>query len=112
MDRVGLRAGARAFNSQYFHKAHEIWEEIWNDSVGEEKQFVGGLVRIAAGYLKLAIGQQNGASKLLKSGCGILSNVDNLESGLDLSSLIDFSEALLRNFKAGRKLGDIEYPKI
>ena len=69
-----MQAGATAFNSRYFHKAHEIWEEIWNDSVGDEKRFVGGLGQLAAGYLKLVIGQQSGARKLLKSGWRVLSS--------------------------------------
>ena len=112
MNRVGLRAGATAFNSRYFHKAHEIWEEIWNDSVGDEKRFVGGLVQLAAGYLMRAIGQQNGARKLLKSACGVLSSSGNVDSGLNLSSLIDFSEALFRSMEGGGKRGEIEYPKI
>ena len=58
LNRAGLRAGAMAFNSEQFHKAHEIWEAIWNDSVGDEKHVVGGLARVAAGYLKLAIGKK------------------------------------------------------
>ena len=112
LNRAGLRAGATAFNSEQFHKAHEIWEAIWNDCVGDEKHFVGGLVQVAAGYLKLGIGQKNGARKLLKSGCGVLNRLAKLDSGLNLSSLIDLSEALFTNIEAGEKLGEIEYPKI
>ena len=112
LNRVGLKAGATAFNSRYFHKAHEIWEDIWNDSVGDEKHFVGGLVQLAAGYLKFSIGQQNGARKLLKSGCGVLSSSGDVDSGLNLSSLIDFSEALFRSMERGGKPDEIEYPKI
>src|SRR5438128_2409427 len=32
-----LARGVREFNAGNFFAAHEIWEELWNDSVGAEK---------------------------------------------------------------------------
>ena len=49
MSRRLLLRGVAAFNAGRFLTAHEIWEAVWNETVGEEKRFVQGLVQLAAG---------------------------------------------------------------
>jgi hypothetical protein len=61
-------AGVGEFNSANFFEAHEIWEDLWNDLVGDSKRACQGLIQIAAGYHKLAIGNPAGARKLLERG--------------------------------------------
>lgn len=63
-----FRAGAREFNARHFFEAHEVWEDLWNDLVGEPKLLCQGLIQIAAGYHKLEIGNAAGARKLLERG--------------------------------------------
>src|SRR5439155_24398884 len=68
-----LRQGIEEFNRGHFFEAHELWEEAWNEAVGEEKRFYQGLVQIAAGNHKLSLVQRNGARKLLERGWQTLS---------------------------------------
>lgn len=65
-------SGMHEFNAGNFFEAHEIWEELWNDLVGEPKQLCQGLIQIAAGYHKLAIGIPAGARKLFERGVSTL----------------------------------------
>ena len=58
----------RAFDAGQYFEAHELWEELWNDAEGEERQLYQALVQIAAGYAKLDIGEGNGARKLFERG--------------------------------------------
>ena len=66
-------SGVDEFNARNFFEAHEIWEELWNDLVGNPKLFCQGLIQIAAGYHKLAIGTPAGARKLFERGLRTLS---------------------------------------
>ena len=66
-------SGLEEFNAGNFFEAHEIWEDLWNDLVGESKQLCQGLIQIAAGYHKAAIGVPAGARKLLDRGLRALS---------------------------------------
>ncbi len=60
--------GADAFNTGRFFTAHEIWEDLWLETVGPEKLLLQGLVQIAAGYAKVETGVRAGALKLLARG--------------------------------------------
>ena len=54
------------FNAGNYFEAHELWESLWAEAVGEEKLLYQGLVQVAAGYAKLAIGEVSGARKLFE----------------------------------------------
>ena len=64
----GWAAAVAEFNAGNYFEAHEIWEGLWNEAVGEEKLFYQGLVQVAAGYAKLAVGEVSGARKLFERG--------------------------------------------
>src|SRR5689334_2169176 len=81
--------GIRQFNGGNFFTAHEIWEELWNDSVGAEKVLVQALVQIAAGYAKVETGVRGGALKLLTRGLAQLRPFGLAAMGLALQPFAD-----------------------
>ncbi|MBI1815024.1 MAG: DUF309 domain-containing protein [Deltaproteobacteria bacterium] len=81
-----LRAGVTLFNAGDFFAAHEIWEQLWNDLVGDERVAVQGLIQIAAGYLKDEAGVPAGAVKLLTRGLARLQMSLPRSMGLDLTA--------------------------
>jgi predicted metal-dependent hydrolase len=83
-----LRQGVEEFNRGNFFEAHELWEEAWNEVVGEEKRFYQGLVQVAAGYHKLSLAQHNGARKLLERGKQTLNEFPPDYAGVDLAPLL------------------------
>ncbi len=112
MPRRLLLRGVAAFNAGRFFDAHEIWEVLWNETVGEEKRFVQGLVQLAAGYLKLSSAQYPGALKLLTRGCQVLLAYPPIYAGLRLSLLSDASLTVIRQLETGRADADIQPPHI
>ena len=79
-----LVEGVREFNAGNFYEAHELFEAVWDELVGPDKEVCQALVQIAAGYHKLALGGVNGARKLLARGIALLSQSDPAALGLDL----------------------------
>lgn len=65
-----MRAGVAEFNAGNFFAAHEVWEELWLELVGEEKSLVQGLIQIAAGYYKLELGNRSATRKLFDKALG------------------------------------------
>ena len=42
--------GVEHFNKRAFYDAHEVWEDLWNDSQGEDNSFVQGLIQFCLLY--------------------------------------------------------------
>lgn len=84
-----LGRGIDEFNAGNFFTAHEIWEELWLETVGPEKLLLQGLVQVAAGYAKVETRQRNGALKLLTRGVEKLRQSPWASSGLALEAFVD-----------------------
>lgn len=50
--RAELWRGAELFNQGAWWEAHEAWEEVWHQAHGQEKQFIQGLILLAAALHK------------------------------------------------------------
>src|SRR5215510_10798798 len=107
-----LLQGIEEFNRGHFFAAHELWEEAWNDVVGEEKRFYQGLVQIAAGYHKLSLAQYNGARKLLERGNQTLSDFPPDYAGSDLASLLETVTNTLHELTIERSRSDFPVPSV
>lgn len=101
-----LQQGIEEFNRGHFFEAHELWEEAWNNVVGEEKRFYQGLVQIAAGYHKLALAQYNGAHKLLERGNHTLNNFLPDYAGINVAALREAVVSLLQELTTGQARSD------
>ncbi len=51
-----ISRGVDLFNSHEFWLAHEAWEELWLVAEGERKQFLQGLIQLAAAYVHVKRG--------------------------------------------------------
>jgi len=95
-----LRRGVEEFNAGHFFHVHEIWEELWLETVGPPKLLLQGLVQIAAGYVKGESGGRSGAIKLLSRGVERVRQFCPSASGLALAPLVEGVEADLRRLRA------------
>lgn len=104
-----FQQGINLFNRKEFFEAHEVWEALWKESKDEEeRQFLQGLIQIAAGLHKfLNMKNAAGGEWLLTRGLGRLPQ-ENVR-GLDLNSLRAQTEAALKSMKSGEPLAE---PKI
>ncbi len=83
-----LSIGVAQFNAGQFFLAHEIWEALWDETVGEDKTLLRGLVQVAAGYSKVESGVAGGALKLLSRGVEHVRPFLPAAMGLDLAGWV------------------------
>ena len=101
-----LLPGRTLFNEGKFFEAHEIWEEKWRDSEGDERHLLQGLIQVAAGVYKLQTGMPTGTVKLLQKGAGHLRAVPPDMYGVQLSELLEavdtwitYSQTMVNEFR-------------
>ena len=60
------RWGLDLFNHHYYWEAHEVWEELWQQTARGTlvRAFLQGLIQCAGALLKASIGQHTGCSRL------------------------------------------------
>jgi len=87
------------FNAGEFFAAHEIWEDLWGETVGPEKLLLQGLVQIAAGYSKVESGGHGGALKLLGRGIAQVREFGAQALGLALGPFVAGVEADLQRLR-------------
>ena len=59
-----LLEGIEHFNAMRFWEAHESWEEIWLHAEGDPRQFLQGLIQLAAAYHHMKRGTLRGGVRL------------------------------------------------
>ncbi len=100
-----LSLGVAQFNAGRFFVAHELWEALWDETVGSEKTLLRGLVQIAAGYAKVESEIGGGALKLLTRGVEQVRRFLPASLGLDLVGLVDGVTADLARLRAAPEGG-------
>ena len=56
--------GLRLFNEEEFFEAHDVWEELWSESLGDEKRFLQGLIQASVSLFHFGNDNFGGARKL------------------------------------------------
>lgn len=69
-----LQEGVRLFNAGKFFEAHEALEALWLKKGGEEKNFLHGLIQVAAAFHHFTRGNLAGFRSLLEKGSIKLEN--------------------------------------
>ncbi|HEY7157833.1 MAG TPA: DUF309 domain-containing protein [Gemmataceae bacterium] len=89
-------AGILFFNEQDFFEAHEVWEDLWAESHGDERRFYQGLIQAAVGLFHFGGGNLGGAVKLYHSSYDYMKNCGSPFLGLDVT---DFWRRMERCFE-------------
>jgi hypothetical protein len=76
-------AGIVLFNEGDFFAAHEVWEDLWARSHGDERRLVQGLIQAAVGLCHFENGNLRGAVKLFHSSRDYLRGCPTRLLGLD-----------------------------
>ena len=79
-------AGILFFNAQDFFEAHEVWEDLWSESHGDERRFYQGLIQAAVGLFHFTNGNLGGALKLYRSSRDYMEPCGSPFLGLDASA--------------------------
>src|SRR5437899_3231342 len=75
-------AGVMFFNDRDFFQAHEVWEDLWADTQGDDHRFYQGLIQAAVGLYHFGNGNVRGAVKLYHSSLAYMQPYPALHWGL------------------------------
>ena len=78
-------SGILFFNNQDFFEAHEVWEDLWAESHGDERRFYQGLIQAAVGLFHFSSGNLGGAVKLYRSSHDYMARCGSPFQGLDVA---------------------------
>ena len=98
------------FNNQKWYEAHDAFEDIWNDLVGDERQIVQGILQVSVSQFHLNKGNLNGAMILLGEGLGRIRNRVSEDIGIDLLLLCSNLESLLHKLHTNMPLNESDIP--
>jgi len=94
-DGTRFRLGVEQFNRREFWNAHESWEAIWLASDGERRQFLQGLIQLAAVCYHLENENERGAERLLDLARAKLRPLPGRYGGIALDELIEQADRLV-----------------
>lgn len=76
--------GIYLFNEEEFFECHDVLEELWSETMGEERQFLQGLIQASVALYHFGNGNLGGARKLFDSAWGRLGQYPTPFMGMDL----------------------------
>jgi len=105
-----LKEAIDLFNNQQWYEAHDAFEDIWNDLVGDERQIVQGILQVSVSQFHLNKGNLNGAMILLGEGLGRIRNRVSEDLEIDLVLLCNSLESLLNKLHSKIPLNQSDVP--
>jgi uncharacterized protein len=85
------REGLRLFNAEDFFECHEVFEELWSESQGDQRKFLQGLIQAAVALFHFGNENFGGAKKLYRSATEKLEPMGEEYMGIALARfLADF----------------------
>ena len=105
-----LQEAIDLFNNQKWYEAHDAFEDIWNDLVGDERQIVQGILQVSVSQFHLNKGNLNGAMILLGEGLGRIRDKVSDDLEIDLISLCSSLESLLDKLHSEIPLSQSDVP--
>jgi predicted metal-dependent hydrolase len=111
--------GLRLFNEEEFFECHDVLEELWSETLGEEKKFYQGLIQASVALFHFGNENLGGARKLYDAAREKLAPYRPRYMGIDLEKfLADFQHCFQELLDAtdayptGVELQDDRVPKI
>ena len=75
------------FNEQDYFTCHDILEELWGDTLGDDRDFLQGLLHAAVSLFHPSEGNPVGAYKMHASSLRYLTNYPDQYQGVNLAQL-------------------------
>jgi predicted metal-dependent hydrolase len=76
------------FNGKEFYEAHEVLEQLWLETDGEDKNFYKGLIQCAVALAHLQRGNRKGADKVCGTACVYLDRYPAEHLGIKNEALV------------------------
>jgi predicted metal-dependent hydrolase len=96
-----LSNAADLFNRKLYFECHELLEDAWREALGEERQFLQGLIMLSVAMYHVAAENYVGAVNLFEKGLARLEPFLPERDGLDLEGLTTVSRRALAKASRG-----------
>lgn len=94
--------GIRLFNEEEFFECHDVLEELWSETMGDERSFLQGLIQASVALFHFGNGNLGGARKLFDSAWQRLGRYPTPYMGIDLLQfMLDFEQCFRELLDAG-----------
>ena len=87
------------FNAGDFFESHEFWEDMWHEEAPRERDFVQGLIQVAAGLVHFQRGNLRGAITLTERGVARLERYPQRHRGVQSGQLAADAKRTLGEFR-------------
>tara|TARA_Y100001968_G_scaffold236489_1_gene219776 strand:+ start:102 stop:482 length:381 start_codon:yes stop_codon:yes gene_type:complete len=104
--------GMKLFNSQQWYKSHDVFEEIWHETGGSERQLLQGILQIAVAQVHLENNNINGAMILYGEALGRLKRFHFSNLGLNIEGLCKCIGKRLELLQIGKNLDGCSLPVL
>ena len=107
-----FKSGMKLFNSRQWYKSHDVFEEIWHETGGPERQVLQGILQVAVAQVHLENNNINGATILYGEALGRLKRFQLANIGLDISGLCKCITKRLEFLQIGEDLSTCSLPVL
>ena len=104
--------GMKLFNSCQWYKSHDVFEEIWHETGGPERQLLQGILQVAVAEVHLENSNKNGATILYGEALGRLKKYQLTNVGLDIVGLCKCIAMRLELLQIGKDLASTSVPAL
>ena len=104
--------GMKLFNSCQWYKSHDVFEEIWHETGGPERQLIQGILQVAVAQVHLENSNLNGATILYGEALGRLKRFHLANFGLDVEGLSNCVSRRLEFLQIGKDLAGCTVPVL
>ncbi len=104
--------GMKLFNSCEWYKSHDVFEEIWHETGGPERQLLQGILQVAVAQVHLENSNKNGATILYGEALGRLKRFQLANLGLDIEGLCQCITKRLKCLQIGNDISSCSLPVI
>ena len=102
--------GMKLFNSCQWYKSHDVFEEIWHETGGPERQLLQGILQVSVAQVHLENNNVNGATILYGEALGRLKKFKLANLGLDIVGLCKCLTKRLELLQMGKDLSVCKLP--
>ena len=104
--------GMKLFNSCQWYKSHDVFEEIWHETGGPERQLLQGILQVAVAQVHLENSNINGATILYGEALGRLKRYQLNNLGLDIVGLCKCISRRLEFLQIGNDIASCSLPVL
>ena len=104
--------GMKLFNSCQWYKSHDVFEEIWHETGGPDRQLLQGILQVAVAQVHLENSNINGATILYGEALGRLKRYQLSNLGLDIVGLCKCITKRLEFLQIGKDISACSLPVL